>query len=494
MGDPVDDPVGDPKEVADRGDLPPEEFRRLAHEVVDWMADYLAGVGELPVFPVLEPGAIRSALPAAPPESGDSLDEALADFRDVIVPGINHWNHPAFFGYFAISGSGPGILGEMLCAALNVNAMVWRSSPAATELEDLTLDWLRQLLGLPGSFEGVINDTASSSSLYALAAAREVAYAGSHRAGLFGQRPGRVYASDQAHSSIEKAVLTLGLGQEGYRVVESDEEFRMRPDALQAAIAEDVAAGLTPVAVVATLGTTSTASLDPVREIAAIAQEHGAWLHVDAAYGGPAAIVPELRPLLGGWELGDSIVVNPHKWLFTPVDCSVLYCRRPEELVRAFSIVPDYLASAGQNATRDLMDYGVSLGRRFRSLKLWFVLRYFGRTGIVARLREHVAMAKEFAEWVEAAEEWRVVAPVHLSAVAFRFAPPWGQPEAMDRANHEILDRVNASGEAFLTHTVLNERTTLRLSIGNVKTTREHVSRTWELLEAAGRAVSSAGC
>ena len=478
---------------AHAGDLPPEEFRRLAHEVVEWMADYLAGVDQLPVFPTLEPGEIRSALPAAPPDDGESLDDALADFRDVIVPGINHWNHPAFFGYFAISGSGPGILGEMLSAALNVNAMVWRSSPAATELEDLTLDWLRQLLGLPEPFEGVINDTASSSSLYALAAAREVAYSESHRRGLFDQPPGRVYASDQTHSSIEKAVLTLGFGQDGYRVVESDGDFRMRVGALRDAMAEDVVAGVTPVAVVATLGTTSTASLDPVREIAAIAEGHGAWLHVDAAYGGPAAIVPELRPLLAGWERADSIVVNPHKWLFTPVDCSVLYCRRPEELIRAFSIVPDYLSSAEQGTTRNLMDYGVSLGRRFRALKLWFVLRYFGRAGIVARLRDHVAMAREFAARVEAAEGWQVVAPTHLSAVAFRFAPSSDGGAALDRANHEILERVNASGEAFLTHTVLNGRTTLRLSIGNIKTTREHVERTWALLEAAGRDVWSEG-
>lgn len=363
------------------GDLPPEEFRRLAHDVVDWMADYLDQVGDLPVLGGVEPGEVKGALPATPPEVGESLDAALADFRNVIVPGLNHWNHPAFFGYFSITGSGPGILGEMLAAALNVNAMVWRSSPAATELEELTTDWLRQLLELPAEFEGVINDTASSSSLYALAAAREVAYRDSHRTGLFGQRQGRIYASDQAHSSIEKAALTLGFGQDGYRTVESDGAFRMRADSLEEALAADVAADVTPVAVVATLGTTSSASLDPVGEIASIASKYGAWLHVDAAYGGPAAIVPEVRPMFAGWELADSIVVNPHKWLFTPVDCSILYCRRPDELVRAFSIVPEYLSSAGQGATRDLMDYGVSLGRRFRSLKLWFVLRYFGRAG-----------------------------------------------------------------------------------------------------------------
>lgn len=473
------------------GDLPTEEFRRLGHEVVDWIAEYLDHVGDLPVLRNVEAGEISGALSATPPEVGESLDEALRDFRDVIVPGLNHWNHPAFFGYFSITGSGPGILGEMLAAALNVNAMVWRSSPAATELEELTTDWLRQLLGLPAGFDGVINDTASSSSLYALAAAREVAYRHAHRAGLFGQRAGRVYASDQAHSSIEKAALTLGFGQDGFRTIESDGDFRMRPEALDAAMAEDAAADVAPVAVVATLGTTSSASLDPIDQIAAIASKHGAWLHVDAAYGGPAAIVPELRPMFAGWERADSIVVNPHKWLFTPVDCSILYCRRPEELVRAFSIVPEYLTSAGQAATRDLMDYGVSLGRRFRSLKLWFVLRYFGRAGIVARLRAHVRMAQSLAAEIDASDGWTVVAPTYLSTVAFRYAGSDSGGEELDRINHAILDRVNASGEAFLTHTVLDGRTALRVSIGNIKTTDAHVARAWRLLQDAALEVTA---
>jgi len=460
------------------------------------MADYLATVGDLPVFPDTRPGATLEALPAEPPEVGESLDDALADFRTLIVPSLTHWNHPAFFGYFAITGSGPGILGEMLAAALNVNAMVWRSSPAATELEEVTTGWLRQLLGLPVAFDGVINDTASSSWLYALAAARELAYPESHRAGLFGSVPGRIYASDQAHSSIEKAVLTLGFGQDGFRTVASDEAFRMRPDALRAAVEEDVAAGVRPVAVVCTLGTTSTAAVDPVGAIADVAAGHGAWLHVDAAYGGPAAIVPELRPLFDGWERADSIVVNPHKWLFTPIDCSILYCRRPEALVRAFSIVPEYLTAPSGGSARSLMDYGVSLGRRFRSLKLWLVLRAFGRAGIVARIRAHVAMAHALAERIEAAEGWRVVAPTHLSTVAFRWVGSRGEEgsgdddggatgEALDILNRAILDRVNASGEAFLTHTALNGRTVLRLSIGNLKTTPAHVDRAWALLQEA---------
>ena len=471
-------------------DLPVDEFRTLAREVVDWMADYLEGIEHLPVYPQIQPGDVRSQLPAAPPDQGESLDEALRDFREIIVPGITHWNHPGFMGYFAITASGPGILGEMLAAALNVNAMVWRSSPAATELEELTTDWLRQLLGLPEPFEGVINDTASSSSLYALAAAREVAYPDAHREGLFGRLPGRIYASDQAHSSIEKAVLTLGFGEDGYRTIASDAEYRMSVAALREAIEEDLASGVRPVAVVATLGTTSSSSLDPVSQISELAAEFGIWLHVDAAYGGPAAIVPELRPLLKGWERADSIVVNPHKWLFTPIDCSVLFCRRPEELVRAFSIVPEYLSSTGHDAARNLMDYGVALGRRFRALKLWFVLRYFGREGIAARIRAHVRLAKEFGTWVDGAEGWVRVAPVLLSTVVFRLAPKGVSEERCDRLNRKLLDRVNESGEVFLSHTVLDERVALRLSVGNLRTTRRHVVRAWELLQEEGLGVS----
>lgn len=467
--------------------MPPDEFRRLARETADWIADYLEHVGELPVFPAIEPGSVRGALPVDPPEAGEPLDRALADFRDVVVPGLNHWNHPAFFGYFSITASGPGIIGEMLAAALNVNAMVWRSSPAATELEDLTTDWLRTLLGLPAGFEGVINDTASSSSLYALAAARRVTYPEAQESGLFGLPSGRVYASDQAHSSVEKAVLTLGLGRSGYSPVASDAEFRMDPEALRRAIVEDRDAGVRPVAIVATLGTTSTASIDPIAEIADVAREHDVWLHVDAAYGGPAAIVPETAHHFRGWERADSIVVNPHKWLFTPIDCSVLYCRRPEELVRAFSIVPEYLSSSEQRASRSLMDYGVSLGRRFRSLKLWLVLSYFGRQGIIERLRYHMELARDFAAWIDEAADWTLVAPVHLGTVAYRYAPGRGDPDAEDAANLEILRRVNSSGEAFLTHTSLDGRVALRLAIGNLKTTSAHVERTWELLrEAAG--------
>lgn len=453
--------------------------------MVDWIADYLDDIDALPVLPSVAPGDVRRRLPASGPETGESLDDALRDFRDIVLPGITHWNHPAFFGYFSITGSGPGILGEMLTAALNVNAMVWRSSPAATELEEVVADWLRQWLGLPADFDGVINDTASSSTLHALAAAREVAYPDARASGLFGLPRGRVYASDQAHSSVEKAVVTLGFGREGFVGVPSDEAFRMDPRALREAVRRDIDEGVRPVGVVATLGTTSTSSIDPVSEIADVAEEFGVWLHVDAAYGGPAAIVPELRGLFDGWERADSIVVNPHKWLFTPVDCSLLYCRRPDDIVRAFSIVPEYLRSSNVDEVRNLMDYGVALGRRFRSLKLWFVLRYFGRQGVIERLREHVALAAGFAAWVDGSEGWVRVAPVPLSTVAFRRLDPALDGAGNDALNHRILERVNASGEAFLTHTVLEGRVALRFSVGNLRTRAEHVARLRMLLEEA---------
>lgn len=469
------------------GDMPPEDFRRLAHEVADWIADYLTQVGELPVLARVAPGDVRAALPASAPEAGEALDAALADFRDIIVPGITHWNHPAFFAYFSITGSAPGILGEMLASALNVNHMVWRSGPAATELEEVTLDWLRQLVGLPEGFEGAINDTASTSTHYALAAARERAYPTSRKEGLWGQQPGRVYASEQTHSSVEKAVLALGLGKAGYRAIPTDEAFRMRPDALRAALEEDASAGIKPVAVVPTLGTTSTTSVDPVGDIVPIARDFGAWVHVDAAYGGPAAIVPEIGAMFRGWEEADSIVINPHKWLFTPVDCSVLYLRDPDALVRAFSIVPDYLRAAETGKARDLMDYGIALGRRFRSLKLWFVLRYFGRQGIVANIREHLRLARTLAAWVELEEGWSLEAPVPLGLVCFRYAPTGLDGEATDAMNQRILDEVNASGEVFLTPTRLRGRLVIRLAVGNLKTTEDHVARAWDLLRAAAR-------
>jgi aromatic-L-amino-acid/L-tryptophan decarboxylase len=469
------------------GDMDPEEFRRHAHATVDWMADYLAGVGGYPVLPPVRPGEIAARLPFAPPEHGEPMENVLRDFRDVILPGVTHWNHPGFMAYFAITGAGPGIIGEMLSAALNVNAMVWRTGPAATELEERALDWLRQMVGLPDGFRGTIQDTASISTLVAVAAAREAAGLDVRDQGMSGRDLPRLrlYCSEEAHSSVEKAGITLGIGRAGTRRIPTDAAFRMDPAALERAIEEDVAAGVRPFCVVATVGTTSTSSIDPVPAIAEVCARHGVWLHVDAAYAGPAAIAPEHRHLMDGCDRADSLVLNPHKWLFVPIDCSALYTRRPEVVRRAFSLVPDYLVTPEGESATNLMDYGPALGKRFRALKLWMTLRWFGREGIAARIREHVRLARGFAGWVEAEDGWELLAPVPLSLVVFRFVPPAADDDAADAANERILERVNASGEVLLSHTRLRGRVALRLAIGNLRTTEAHVARAWALLREA---------
>lgn len=473
-------------------DMDPEEFRRYAHEVVDRIADYLADPTRWPVLARVTPGELRRALPVSPPSSPEPMEEILADVERVVLPATTHWNHPGFLGYFGITGSGPGILGEMWAAALNVNAMLWRTGPAATELEEVALDWLRQLLGLPEGFEGTINDTASSSTLYALAAAREAAGLGVREHGIAGRADVprlRVYCSEEAHSSVDKAALTLGLGLEGTARIPTDDALRMDVDALADAIRRDRAAGILPIAVVATVGTTSTTSIDPVPEIAALCEDEGLWLHVDAAYGGALAIVPEHRDVLAGCDRADSLVFNPHKWLFTPIDCSALYTRRPDVLERAFSLVPEYLkVPEREGEARNLMDYSVALGRRFRALKLWFVLRAFGADGIAERLRQHVALAREFARWVDEAPDFERLAPVPMSVVNFRHHPAGLDDEAaLDAHNAALLERVNATGEVFLSHTRVKGRYAIHLAIGNLRTTETHVHRAWELLCQFGR-------
>lgn len=483
----MDDSLLDPGQLG-TGDMDPEAFRRYGKEVVDRIADFLADPERWPVLPPIEPGAVRATLPAAPPAGPEPMEAILDDFDRLILPATTQWNHPGFLAYFGITGSGPGILGEMLAAALNVNAMLWRTGPAATELEEVATGWLRQLVALPAGFEGVINDTASSSTLYALAAAREAATDLRIReAGLAGRAdlpPLRIYCSEEAHSSVDKAVLTLGLGLSGIRHIPTDEAFRLDTDALAAAIAEDRAAGIRPLAVVATVGTTSTTSIDPVPEIADICAREGLWLHVDAAYGGALAIAPEHRAVLAGCERADSIVINPHKWIFTPIDCSVLFTRRPEVLKGAFSLVPEYLkVPEREGEARNLMDYGVALGRRFRALKLWFVLRYFGAEGIAARLREHLRLARLFQSWVDEASDFERLAPVPFSVVVFRFRPPGLDEEALERHNARLLERINATGEVLLSHTRVRGRFALRLAVGNLRTTETHLRRVWELMQ-----------
>jgi aromatic-L-amino-acid decarboxylase len=472
-------------------DISASSFRSSGHAIIDWLADYLEHPERVPVLPSVAPGEIAAKLPAAPPVFGESMETIVQDFHDVIFPGLTHWNHPAFFGYFSISGSYPGILGELLAAGLNVNNMLWLTSPAATELEVRTVDWLRQMMGLHDGWFGEITDTASTSTLYALAAAREAAGLDIRARGMAGRTdlpPLRVYASAHAHSSVEKAALTLGIGQDHVVKIPVDHAFRMQPEALRAQLAADVAAGYKPLAVVATVGTTSTSSVDDVAAIVPIAREFGCWVHVDGAYGGPAAIVPELRYLLDGVDQADSLVVNPHKWLFTPVDCSVLYTKRPDALKGAFSLVAEYLRTSEDNAVVNLMDYGFQLGRRFRSLKLWMVLRAFGSDGIAERLRHHCELAREFAGMLHYEGDWELMAPVPLSLVCFRYAPEGTSEDAREAINADVLRRVNTGGEALLSHTKLDGRYTLRLAIGNIRTQREHIENTWRVLRECAQA------
>jgi len=467
------------------GDMKAEDFRRFGHELIDWIADYFENIDQRPVLPAMEPGDLKSQLPSAPPAHGEPMEQIIADVDRLIAPALTHWSHPSFFAYFATSTSGPGIFGELLSAAFDNKSMLWRTSPASTELEEVVLDWLRQMMGLDPGMIGIIYDTASVSSMHAIAAAREGVEQRIREEGMSG-RPDlpllRVYVSEQAHSSIEKAVITLGLGQRGLRKIPTDSEFRMDVDALADAINEDKRNGYLPFCIVATVGTTSTSSIDPVPKIIPIGEEHAMWLHVDAAYAGSAAVVPEFRHILAGCERADSIVTNPHKWLFTPFDLSVLYCRHMDLLKRAFSLVPEYLRTPEQEKVRSGSDYGIQLGRRFRALKLWMVMRYFGHEGLAARIREHCRMARLFASWVDESPDWELLAPVPLALVCFRAKPEDLPVEKLDALNEAIMHRVNASGRALLSHTRLNDKLTLRLSVGNIRTTEQHVRQVWQLL------------
>ena len=476
-------------------DVPVAEFRRAAERLTNWIAAYLENPERYRVLPDVRPGDIAAQLPIDPPRQPEPLDAILDDVEKIIVPGSTHWNHPGFFAYFAISASAPGILAEYIAAALDINAMLWKTGPAATELEQRALDWLRRMMGLEAGWFGVINDTASIGTMLGLAAAREakpqLQIRNRGMAGRSDLPTLRIYASEHAHSSVDKAVMALGFGHDNLVSIDGNDRFEMRTDLLERAIANDRSRGMLPLAVVATVGTTATTSVDPVPEIAKVCARESLWLHVDASYAGVAAILPERRDVLAGVDRADSLVVNPHKWLFTPVDISALYTRRPEVLKRAFALVPEYLTTAEQDDVVNLMDYGVQLGRRFRALKLWMVIRAFGVDGIAERLRAHMELAREFASWVEAAPPWELMAPVPFSLVCFRYAPLGVDPKVVNRLNQGILDRVNASGRVFLSHTKLNGRVTLRLAIGNLRTARRHVEEAWQLLRDAAAVLSA---
>jgi aromatic-L-amino-acid/L-tryptophan decarboxylase len=463
--------------------MTPEEFKQWGYRFVDWTADYMAHPENHAVLSQISPGDVRKQLPAEPPAKPESFERMLHDLDRIIVPGLTHWNHPSFFAYFPNTGSEPGIFGEMLTAALNVNGMLWRTSPAATELEEHVLGWLRELIGLPASFKGMIFDTASLSTFHALAAAREsIAGRSVREEGLAG--PGaprlRMYASEQAHSSIEKSAMALGVGRSGLVKIGTDTEFRMDVKALEAAITRDLREGLRPFAVVATVGTTSTTSIDPVARIADVCAKYGLWLHVDAAYAGTSAILPEMRYIMDGVDRADSFVTNPHKWLMTPMDLSAFYCRRPEMLRRAFSLTltPEYLKTAEGDSVTNAQDYTLQLGRRFRALKFWMVIRHYGVEGLRAGIREHIRLGRLFAALVESDPRFEVVAPVPFSTVCFRL-------KAGDAENQALIDRINASGKLFISHTRLNDKLTLRFAIGNARSAEEHVRAAWEEIRKA---------
>lgn len=451
--------------------------------VADWIDRYLADARTYPVLSQLQPGDIRGQLPQSAPEEGEPFDALMDDFRRIVLPGITHWNSPRFFAYFATSAAPVAVAAEALAAALDVKAMLWRTSPAATELEEVVMQWLGELMGLPRSFTGIIYDTASIGGFTALAAARESLNLGIREHGMSGRGVPRlrVYITEHTHSHIEKACIALGIGRENVVSVPCDAKFRMNPAELARMIDADMAAGMRPMCVVATAGTTSTTSRDPIEAIAGVVKARGVWLHVDAAYAGVAAIMPEFRWVLQGAERADSIVVNPHKWLFVPMDCSALYVRDLELLRRTFSLIPEYLRTP-EESVRNYMDYGLQLGRRFRALKLWFVLRSFGAEGLRERLRGHIALAQELAQWIEEEPDWEILAPHPFSVVCFRYAPQGPAPAQLDERNAQLLEAANATGEMFISHTKIAGRFALRLAIGNLRTTRDDVAAAWRIL------------
>jgi len=483
--------------TSNHGDMPTEDFRKFGYQIVDQLADYFDAMENYPVLSQVEPDWLRNSLPTEPPQQGEEFGEVLKDVDRLILPAVTHWNHPNFHGLFSTSTSSVGVFGEMFAAAFDMKAMLWRTAPASTELEDVVLDWLRQMMALPDHFEGIIYDTASVSTMHAIAAAREKANLRVRDEGMSGRDDVplmRVYTSEHVHSSIDKACITLGLGLKSLRKIECNERFELIADKLAEAIEEDIENGYLPICVIPTVGTTSTSSIDPVDAIADICERYGIWLHVDTAYAGSTAILPEMRHHFLGWERADSIVVNPHKWLFTPFDLSVLYCKDLNILKDAFSLVAEYLKTSDEQSVKNGMDYGIQLGRKFRALKLWFIIRYFGVEGMQARLREHCRLARLFASWVEQSEDWEMMAPVPFALVCFR-ASERGLPartndeqagslrsDELNALNERIMNNINASGEAYLSHTKLNGKFTLRLSVGSIRVEERHIEKVWELL------------
>jgi aromatic-L-amino-acid decarboxylase len=460
-----------------------DDFRLVGHQFVDWIADYFENVEKFPVLSPLEPGDVKKNIPAVPPARGEAMEGIFRDFERVLLPGITHWQHPGWFAYFPANNSPPSVLGEFLTAGLGAQCMVWQTSPAAAELEEVVLDWLRQMTGLPENFSGVIQDTASTATLCALLSARERSTGfESNDAGL--RAPLTVYASEEAHSSVDKGVKIAGFGSKNFRRLPTDERFAVIPEKLEEAMTRDRDAGFVPACVVATVGTTSSGAIDPLRAVGEICRKHGAWFHVDAAWAGTAALLPEKRWILDGIELADSFVFNPHKWMVTNFDCSAYFVKDPATLVRTFEIHPEYLKTGVDARVKNYRDWGIQLGRRFRALKLWFVIRAYGVEGLQAMVREHLRLAALVKDWVEGDGRFELLAPVDLGLVCFRLDD--GREErGLNELNRRLLERVNASGRVFLTHTMLRGKYTIRLVVGQRTTEERHVRGAWDIISAA---------
>jgi len=461
-------------------DMEKEDFKKFGYQFIDWIAEYMTNVAEYPVVSQIEPGEIKERIPPEPPLEGENMDRIFKDFKEIILPGISHWQHPSWFAYFPANNSPPSILAELLTAGLGAQCMVWQTSPAAAELEEVVLEWLRKMLGLPAEMVGVIQDTASTATLCALLTAREEKT--DFKANLKGLRkPLMVYASEEIHSSIEKGVKIAGYGKESLRFIPTDEAFAMIPSKLEEAVLQDQERGLQPACVVATLGTTSSTAIDPLNAIGKICHRHGLWLHVDAAFAGTIAILPENRGILDGAEYMDSFVFNPHKWMLTNFDCSAYFVRDPGALIRTFEIHPEYLKTGVDAKVNNYRDWGIQLGRRFRALKLWFVLRSYGVKGLQDMVREHIRIAQLFKQWVEDHNDFEIMAPVSSSLVCFRLNDGRSE-DALNTLNSQFLESINQTGTVFLTHTALKGKYVLRMLVGQRTTEERHVREAWNLI------------
>ncbi len=465
-------------------DMSSEEFKKFGYELIDWAANYLDNLESYPVLPNVKPGDIKSKLPNNAPEKSQPFEDYIKDLNEIILPGVTHWQHPNFMAYFNSTGSKPSILGELVAAAFGTNGMVWKSNPASTELEETVLNWFRELIGLPKNHFGVVYDSASVSTMHGIAAARENAGLNIREHGMNGAPKMILYCTEHAHSSIDKSALTLGIGMDGIHRIPCDGNFAMIPSELSKAIKEDRAKGCVPFCVVATIGTTSSTAVDPVNEIADICERENIWLHLDSAYAGVTAMLPEMKKYFKGFERADSIVINPHKWLFVQLDFSILYTRKPQVLKNAFSLVPEYLKTSEDNIAINYMDYGIQLGRRFRSIKLWFVMRYFGAEGLREKLREHLRLGQLFVRWVDVDPKLERMAPVYFSTVCFRYKPKDISDENLiNDLNLRLLEKVNSTGKVFMVHTKLNGKIALRMVIAGMRTEEKHVKLVWDVIK-----------